>query len=213
MAFNTLVVMLTLSLGATSILLFVAARVSDSPHRDSSAAVPATANVLQAWLAVAWRPSRRNIAAWARAADRSWVVVSLVVGEALLLVYGAASFIHATIWPRPLPKGEHYLFGTPSPLGRIYYALDLAPILSFITLVAVAYAVARVMPPSDETAAARFQRVLTPYALAQVPLSAATLILNALDYIPQPMFQPHTIQPLMAVTGALTLGGRSTCSC
>jgi hypothetical protein len=205
MAFTTLLVMLALSLGAASIMMYVAARVSSSPNRESSGAVPANATMIQAWLAIARRPSRRNIAAWARAADRSWVVASLVVGEALVLAINAASFIHATIWPRPLAKGARYLFGAPSPLGRLYFALDLAPIEALIGVVALAYVFARVMPPSQETLAVRFERVLAPYALAGVPSTVAGFVSVMLSFIPhQPVLHPHTFQPVALVIGTLT---------
>ncbi|HEV2238918.1 MAG TPA: hypothetical protein VGR57_19830 [Ktedonobacterales bacterium] len=168
--------------------------------------MPANATVAQAWLAIALRPSRRNIAAWARASSRSWVVTSLVVATAwAMVINGYAYVIRGLIWPPAPAKAEHYLFGAPSPLGRILYALDLVPIESFVATIAVAYAVSRVMPPSDETAMARFQRVLVPYALAQVSGIGAAIIQEILANIPEPVLQAHTLQPVTLVKGSATL--------
>src|SRR5579859_4921747 len=111
MALTTLTVMLALSLGATSIMLVIAARVGASPNREPSTAVPANATMLRAWLAIALRPSRRTIVAWAHVADRSWVVTSLIVATGWAMVINGYDYvIRGLIWPRPLPKGEHYLF-------------------------------------------------------------------------------------------------------
>jgi hypothetical protein len=201
MALTTFLAILALSLSVTAIMLFVAGQVSKAPHHEASAAVPADATVLQAWLAIGRRPSRRTIAAWARAADRSWVVTSLLVGQTLVLLNSALSFAHATIWPRPLPRGTRYLFGAPAPLGRLYYALDLVPVGAFVGVIAVAYVVARAMSPSEEMTLARFQRVLGASALAWVPGGVAAFLLNALAYIPQPALNVHAVQPLLFFKG------------
>ncbi len=111
MALTTFLVILTLSLGITSVMLVVAARVS-SPNRGSSAAVPANATVLQAWLAIALRPSRRNIAAWARARSGMnrwrvffvWLLVAAIISGVEyyvlpLLVLPFGIHFSPTTWP------------------------------------------------------------------------------------------------------------------
>lgn len=130
---------------------------------------PAEGSLPQAWLAVAttltsYRASAVAFAAWAGAATRQWVIVSLGVGLCLFWLNAmVGSFFTQNTYPVTL----HGL------TRKDELILLLYPVRYLTAELLIPLAVAVVTPRYFGGLGARFLRVLRPWALAQVGMGMA----------------------------------------
>jgi hypothetical protein len=146
-----------------------------TPSAGPPAAPAARITLLRAWRDAALRPSRHTFETLAAVADRRWVVASLLVSLALLYLARALLWLVARAG---LSASSSAATARPvqSPGEAAVFQFVLIPATFVVGVLATVYLVARVAPAARGVVGVRFQQVLRPYALAQVPSTCALLI-------------------------------------
>jgi hypothetical protein len=135
--------------------------------------------LLRAWREAAFRPSRHTFETLAAVADRRWVVASLLVSLTLIYLSWALLWLAARAG-LPALSSSSTARPVQSPGEAAVYQLLLTPATFVFGVLATIYLVAHFAPPARGSIGVRFQQVLRPYVLAQVPSACAEFIIRLL---------------------------------
>lgn len=146
----------------------------DYAEREFMPPAPAASGSLtQAWLSIATRMSRANIAAWSQAGDRSWTTNSLIAVGVIGGVFSLVSGLIFLVANYQLPSstfsvGGHLTFH-PYGVANLVTTVVESLIGTVGLPLAVAFFLALFMSPAFYgTLGERFQRALKPVALGSV---------------------------------------------
>ena len=118
-----------------------------------------------------------------RVVEPGWIVPLLLLTVGLDMLNGVIGLVARSLLKMPGAHPIHYLFGAPSLLDQLIYALVIFPLLDLIVLALTVFLVAVLMPRNQGSLQARARRVLRPYLLA--------LIINGI--ISALFFQPLSV--------------------
>ncbi len=181
---------------------------------------PASGSLMQAWLSVATKLTRANIASWAQITTNEWVTISIVVSTVLYALYGAAiALAIQNILPQ-IVAANATATGVPATTFTNVYTIEGIAYGAFVPLVFVAEALfyplmlALFMPDTYGTVRQRFARAIKPWALTLPAITVVGLVLGAIvvaliftagPVISSAALNPNTPPPALGTLLALFL--------
>jgi hypothetical protein len=170
--------------------------------------VPASGTLTQAWRDVALHPTRHTFATWAQAAQRQWVILSLVVGAGLATITTTFDQIRTHITPVSSPSDLGRFLPPYTATATSVVAVITSPVGFVLGVLGVAASLAFFMPATYGTWTARFTRALRPWALAQVGLGVVGVLLSGLSLLLSLAIRAYSgpIPNLAALPAVIALG-------
>lgn len=174
--------------------------VTDTPIDYLITTPPAHGSLVQAWISIARRPSRQNIAAWVRCGeDRAWGRTSLIVAAVLLIVNSIASAIFRWNFI------DHH---QPVVLTQEILNVVIQPIEGIALLLATLVGLALAMPRSFGSLGDRCRRVIPTVFLIQPIIYGVSIISHAFNFgtVVVPQFgSPIVLTIILSVIGFYSL--------
>ena len=143
----------------------------DAPNR------PAAYRLAEAVIAVAKRPSRAAYATWVQVIEPGWLLPMLALTVGIHIFNGIISMVVRTFLIAPTTSAR-YLFGAPSPLDFLFYAIFITPLFYLMSFALLMFLVARLMPAELGTVQQRAIHLARPYLLEELVSGFIALLIS-----------------------------------